>query len=209
MRNAVPEPCAPPAGNDGMRGLMAGAGALARFGLWFGGTLILLAAILIGIDVFLRKVFVLSIGGADELAGYALAIGSAWAFAATLLERGHIRIDSLYMQLPGAVRIVLDLVGVVLLVGFFALVFRHGIGVFEQSWVSGSRSQSALETPLIVPQAIWLAGLAIFLVIGVVLLAAAVARILRGDRAGASALIGTRSSADEVAEEMRAAERQR
>lgn len=192
-----------------MGALMAGAASLGRFGLLFGGALILLAAILIGIDVFLRKVFVLSIGGADELAGYALAIGSAWALAATLLDRGHIRIDSLYMQLPGPVRIVLDLVGVVLLVGFFALVFRHGIGVLEQSWVSGSRSQSALETPLIIPQTIWLVGLAIFLLIGAVLLAAAIMRILRGDRAGASALIGTRSSAEDVAEEMRAAERRR
>jgi TRAP-type C4-dicarboxylate transport system permease small subunit len=192
-----------------MGALMAGAAALARSGLLFGGALILLAAILIGIDVFLRKVFVVSIGGADELAGYALAIGSTWALAATLLDRGHIRIDSLYMLLPGTVRIMLDLVGVVLLVGFFALVFRHGIGVFEQSWVSGSRSQSALETPLIIPQAIWLVGLAIFLLIGAVLLVAAVARILRGDRAGASALIGTRSSAEEVAEEMRAAGRRR
>lgn len=192
-----------------MSGLMAGAAALARFGLWFGGALILLAAVLIGIDVFLRKVFVLSIGGADELAGYALAIGSAWALAATLLERGHIRIDSLYMQLPGAVRIALDLVGLVLLVGFFALVFRHGIGVFEQSWTSGSRSQSALETPLVIPQAIWLVGLATFVLVGVVVFLAALLRILRGDRAGASALIGTRSSAEEVVEEMRAAERRR
>lgn len=192
-----------------MSGLMAGAAALARFGLWFGGALILLAAVLIGIDVFLRKVFVLSIGGADELAGYALAIGSAWALAATLLERGHIRIDSLYMQLPGAVRIALDLVGLVLLVGFFALVFRHGIGVFEQSWTSGSRSQSALETPLVIPQAIWLVGLATFVLVGVIVFLAALLRILRGDRAGASALIGTRSSAEEVAEEMRAAERRR
>lgn len=192
-----------------MSGLMAGAAALARFGLWFGGALILLAAVLIGIDVFLRKVFVLSIGGADELAGYALAIGSAWALAATLLERGHIRIDSLYMQLPGAVRIALDLVGLVLLVGFFALVFRHGIGVFEQSWTSGSRSQSALETPLVIPQAIWLVGLATFVLVGVIVFLAALLRILRGDRAGASALIGTRSSAEEVVEEMRAAERRR
>lgn len=192
-----------------MSGLMAGAAALARFGLWFGGALILLAAVLIGIDVFLRKVFVLSIGGADELAGYALAIGSAWALAATLLERGHIRIDSLYMQLPGAVRIALDLVGLVLLVGFFALVFRHGIGVFEQSWTSASRSQSALETPLVIPQAIWLVGLATFVLVGVIVFLAALLRILRGDRAGASALIGTRSSAEEVVEEMRAAERRR
>lgn len=192
-----------------MRRVLASLDLLARSGLWFGGTLILLAAVLIGIDVFLRKVFVMSIGGADELAGYALSIGTAWALAATLLARGHIRIDSLYMLLPGTVRIVLDLIGLVLLVGFFGLVLWHGIGVFEQSWVSQSRSQSALETPLIVPQAIWLAGLGLFVVVGVALFLAAVARLVGGDRAGASTMIGTRSSAEEVADEMRAAESRR
>jgi TRAP-type C4-dicarboxylate transport system permease small subunit len=187
--------------------MMSGLSLLARCGLWFGGALILVAAMLIGIDVFLRKVFVLSIGGADELAGYALAIGTAWALAATLLDRGHIRIDSLYILLPAALRIVLDFVGLVLLVGFFALVFWHGLGVVAQSWVSRSRSQSALETPLVVPQAIWLVGLAAFIVVGAALFLAALGRVLRGDRAAASALIGTRSSAEEVAEEVRAAER--
>ncbi len=188
---------------------MAGLSVLARSGLWFGGALILLAAVLIGIDVFLRKVFVVSLGGADELAGYALAIGTVWALAATLLDRGHIRIDSLYMLLPAPIRIVLDFVGLVLLVGFFALVFWHGLGVFEQSWVSSSRSQSALETPLVIPQAIWLVGLAMFVLVGAALFLAALARLVRGDRAGASAMIGTRSSAEDVAEEVRAAERRR
>ncbi|WP_144183295.1 TRAP transporter small permease subunit [Elioraea rosea] len=182
---------------------------LARSGLWFGGVLILLAAILIGIDVFLRKVFVVSIGGGDELAGYALAIGTAWALAATLLDRAHIRIDSLYMLFPSAIRILLDLVGLVLLVGFFGLVFWHGLGVFEQSWTSHSRSQSALETPLIVPQAIWLLGLAMFILVGAVLFLTALARLLRGDRAGVAELVGTRSAAEDVAEEVRAAERRR
>lgn len=41
----------------------------------------LLAAVLIGIDVVIRKFFATSIGGADELAGYALAIGTSWGWA--------------------------------------------------------------------------------------------------------------------------------
>jgi TRAP-type C4-dicarboxylate transport system permease small subunit len=189
--------------------MMKALALLARSGLWFGGALILLSAILIGVDVFLRKVFVVSIGGGDELAGYALAIGTAWALAATLLDRAHIRIDSLYMLLPGVLRIVLDVIGLVMLLGFFGLIFWHGLGVFEQSWVSGSRSQSALETPLIVPQAIWLAGLLMFILVGAGLLLAALARLVRGDGAGVAGLIGTRSAAEDVAEELRAAERRR
>jgi len=50
-------------------------------GLWFGGALVLLAAVLIGIDVLMRKFLARSIGGADELAGYALAVGTPGALA--------------------------------------------------------------------------------------------------------------------------------
>src|SRR5690349_24258806 len=122
---------------------MTGVRRFAQWGLWFGGALILLAAVLIGIDVLMRKLLDRSIGGADELAGYALAIGTVWGLGAALLDRAHIRIDSLYVLFPQKLRLGLDLAALVLLVGFFALVGWHGIGVVTQSWTAGSRSQSA------------------------------------------------------------------
>jgi len=188
-----------------MRSVLAAAQGVARAGLWFGGALILLSALLIGVDVTVRKLFAVSVGGADELAGYALAIGTSWALAAALLDRAHIRIDSVYMLLPPRLRVALDFLGLALFIGFFALVGWHGIGVLQQSWVSGSRSQSELETPLILPQAIWLVGLGTFVAIGVVLFLAAIERLFADDRLGAGRLIGTRSAQEEVEEEMRAA----
>jgi TRAP-type C4-dicarboxylate transport system permease small subunit len=164
---------------------------------------VLAAALLIGVDVTLRKFFNASIGGADELAGYALALGTAWSLAATLLERAHIRIDSLYVLFPRWLRLALDFAGIALLLAFFGLIARHGWNVVEQSWVSGSRSQSALATPIAIPQAIWLAGLALFFLIGVWLLAYAAALIARGNAAGATRVISTRSAAEEVEEEIR------
>src|SRR5882762_506577 len=149
---------------------MTGVRRFAQWGLWFGGALVLLAAVLIGIDVLMRKFLARSIGGADELAGYSLAIGTAWGLGAALLDRAHIRIDSLYMLFPQKLRLALDLLALVLLVGFFALIAWHGLGVVSQSWVSGSRSQSALETPTVIPQALWIAGLAAFVAIGALLL---------------------------------------
>ena len=83
----------------------------AQWGLWFGGALVLLAAVLIGIDVLMRKFLARSIGGADELAGYSLAIGTAWGLGAALLDRAHIRIDSLYVLFPQKLRLALDLAG--------------------------------------------------------------------------------------------------
>jgi len=176
---------------------------LTRFGLWFGGALILAAAVLIGIDVTLRKLFDTSIGGADELAGYALALGTAWSLGAALLDRAHIRIDSLYVMFPRPLRLALDLAGIVLFLAFFGLIARHGWNVAEQSWVSESRSQSALQTPTVLPQAIWLAGLVLFLVVGGILLIRAVELIARGRADEAAQAISTRSAVEEIEEEIR------
>lgn len=177
--------------------------AISKFGLWFGGSLILLAATLIAVDVAMRILLNRSIGGADELAGYALAIGTVWALGAALLERGHIRIDSLYILFPVRLRLALDLFGLVLFVSFFGLVTWHGLGVLEQSLQSGSRSQSALETPLAIPQGLWIAGLVTFLATGTALFVHAIQLGLRGNTAGMAQAIGTRSAEEDVNEEIR------
>lgn len=187
-----------------MNSVLAVTRRISRFGLWFGGALVLLAAVLIGVDVVIRKLFSLSIGGADELAGYALAIGTSWGLGAALIERAHIRIDSLYVLFPNALRVVLDVAGLVLFVGFFAMVTWHARLVLDQSWVSGSRSQSAIETPVILPQVLWFGGLLLFFAVGVVLLIEALRRLLRGDVQAAVQLLGTRSAEEEVRLEMAA-----
>ena len=180
---------------------------ISRWGLWFGGVLVLLAAILIGVDVILRKFFTTSIGGADELAGYALAIGTAWGLAATLLERAHIRIDTLYMLFSRSYRIILDLFGLALFIFFFAMVAWHGSGVLMQSWASGSRSQSALQIPTVIPQLIWIIGLLLFVLVGATLFLDALVKLKRGDRAGISRTIGIRSAEEDVEEEVAALKR--
>jgi TRAP-type C4-dicarboxylate transport system permease small subunit len=182
---------------------MAGVRRFAQWGLWFGGALILLAAVLIGIDVLMRKFLARSIGGADELAGYALAIGTAWGLAAALIDRAHIRIDSLYVLFPQKLRLALDVAAVALLIGFFGLMTWHGLGVVSQSWTSGSRSQSALETPTVIPQFLWIVGLAAFVIVGVLLLASAFVMASRGDLRGVARAISTRSAEEEVEDEIR------
>lgn len=178
---------------------------ITRVSAWFAGALILIAALLIGVDIVLRTVFLKSIGGADELAGYSLAIGTSWGLGIALIDRAHIRIDSLYGYFPLALRLALDFVGLGLFIGFFALGGWHGYGVLEQSLVSGSRSQSALEVPTAIPQFIWILGLAVSLCVGICLLVAAAILIVRGNAAGATHLISTRSAQEEVAEEIAAA----
>lgn len=186
-----------------MEAVMRGARRLTQWGLWFGGALVLLAAILIGIDVVLRKLFNASIGGADELAGYALAIGTAWSLAAALLERAHIRIDSLYVLLPNRLRLALDFAGLAVFIAFFGLIAWHGSSMVMQSWTSGSRSQSALQTPTVIPQSIWILGLVVFVVIGALLFLHALILLGHGRVAEATGAISTRSAEEEVAAEIR------
>lgn len=176
--------------------------AVSRAGVWLSGALLVGAAGLVGVDVVLRKAFATSVGGADEVSGYALAIGSAWAFGYCLLERVHIRIDSVYVWLPARVRATLDVVATAAFTAFMALVTWYAWGVLEQSWSVGARSISPLATPLVIPQALWLAGLLSVLVAGGVLLARAVPALLRGRDVEVGRLVGYRTVGEELEEEL-------
>jgi len=179
---------------------------IARVGVWFGGVLLIAAAVLIGVEVVIRKAFSLSIGGADELSGYALAISTSWALAFALLERAHIRIDSLYVHLPVRLCALLDILGLALLIAFFALVTWYGFGVFRTSYTLDAESLSPLSTPLVVPQALWVLGLVMFLAIALLLLVRALAALACGDLATVRRLVGSRTVREEVAAEIGEAE---
>jgi TRAP-type mannitol/chloroaromatic compound transport system permease small subunit len=180
------------------------AGAVARAGVWFGGGLIIASALLVGIEVVIRKAFDLSIGGADELSGFALAISTSWALAFALLERAHIRIDSLYVRLPVRLCAVLDLLGLALFTGFIALVAWHGFGVFRTSYDLGARSLSPLGTPLVVPQLIWVLGFVVFLATAVLLFLRALVALIGGDLQTVRGLVGSRTVREEIAAELEA-----
>ena len=62
-----------------MQRLQTAAEGISRVGAIVGGAMLLVASILICIDITLRYAFAITLGGADELSGYALAISSAWA----------------------------------------------------------------------------------------------------------------------------------
>ena len=182
--------------------LLAYARKAARAGAWFGGGLLLAAAFLIGVEVVIRKAFNLTIGGADELSGHALAISTSWALAFTLLERAHIRIDSLYAHLPTRICALLDIAGLALLTVFVALIAWYGLGVFQTSYRLGAHSLSPLGTPLAVPQLIWVLGFVLFLVIATLLLVRALMLLIAGDAAAVTRLIGSRTVSEEIEAEL-------
>src|SRR6185436_19989580 len=92
-----------------MQRLQTIAEGISRVGAVVGGAMLLVAALVICIDIALRYTLSWTVGGADELSGYALAISSAWGFSAALLTRSHIRIDTVYVRVGTRLRAALDI----------------------------------------------------------------------------------------------------
>jgi TRAP-type C4-dicarboxylate transport system permease small subunit len=187
--------------------LQAIAEGISRVGAIVGGAMLLVASLIICVDITLRYTISKTLGGADELSGYALAISSAWGFSAALLTRSHIRIDTLYVRVGSRMRAILDLLSLATFAGFIGLITWHAWGVVRQSWDSGSRSLSELETPVIIPQAMWFAGLVFFVLVALLLLARSLHAFATGDLPKLFELIGSKSAVAEAEEEVRATER--
>ena len=190
-----------------MERLQAIAAGISRCGAIAGGAMLLVAAVTICVDIFLRYAFSLTVGGADDLSGYALAIASAWGFSVALFSRSHIRIDTVYVRVRRRARATLDLLSLACFALFVGLVAWHAWGVLELSFASGSRSLSAIEMPLAIPQALWFVGLAFCVAVALLLLARGVIAYARGDLNRLFELIGSKSALAEAKEEINAAER--
>jgi len=169
--------------------------------VWIGGSLLLASAILVSVDVVIRKLFTVSLGGADELSGYAFAIGIAWAFPFALLRRANVRIDALYQHLPARVSAVLDIVALVALAVFVTVLTRYAWEVASASWRLDALSNSALKMPLWIPQGLWFLGLALFFLTTAALTLRAGLALASGDLATVRKLAGARSIQEEAAEE--------
>lgn len=169
--------------------------------VWAGGALLFLAAFTVSVDVIARKLFSVSLGGADELSGYAFAIGTSWAFAFALLRRANVRVDALYQHLPLKLCALLDLLALVALGVFVAYLARYGFEVLSTSWSLSARSNSALKVPLWIPQALWFGGLVLFSTTVLLLLARSLAHLARGRWDAVHALLGARSVREEADDE--------
>jgi len=185
--------------------LQSAAEGISRVGAIVGGAMLLVASILICIDITLRYTISVTLGGADELSGYALAISSAWGFSSALLSRSHIRIDTVYVRIKSIrFRAMLDLISLATLMGFFGMVTWYAWGVVKQSWDSDSHSLSAIEAPLVIPQGLWFAGLLFFVALSLLLLVRGLLAFIAGDYNGLFALIGSKSALAEAEEEIAA-----
>jgi TRAP-type C4-dicarboxylate transport system permease small subunit len=175
--------------------------SFSRVLVWIGGILILGSAVLVTMEVLLRKFFNYSIGGADELSGYAFAVATTLGFAYALFERAHIRVDALLVILPRGLRIALSFFGLALLIGFAAIIGLQAWSLVGDTLQHGSRSITPMRTPLAIPQIPWLLGWCFFILCGVVLFVAAVGSLLKGDPAATERLIGVKTLDEQIKDE--------
>jgi TRAP-type C4-dicarboxylate transport system permease small subunit len=173
----------------------------AQIAVWIGGGLLIFAAVLTTIDVFLRKIFNWSFGGADEIAGYMFAISTAFAFAYATIHRAHVRIDALYIRLPPRIRTTLDVLGFLMLGGFLAVVAERAFDVWWNSVLNSSVSITPLVTKLAWPQGFWFAGISFFMLIFFLMLARIVTALFARDWLRIAQLVGPRGVEEEVKEE--------
>ena len=158
-----------------------------RFSLWLawlGGALIVFSALLVSIEVFLRKIFNVSLGGADEISGYAFGVATALALSYALFERAHIRVDALLGLFPKGLRGVINIFGLILLMGFVAVLVHNIWYMVGDSLAHGSRSITPMRVPLALPQIPWFLGWVFFLFSCALIGLVALKRMLRGDAAG-------------------------
>ncbi len=172
---------------------------------WLGtlfGLIFLALSFMVAVETVTRKVFNYSLQGADELGGYALALGATIAFSLALMGRSHIRVDVFHDRLPLWLKTGLNWVSVVSLAAFAGLMAYLAWFVVRDTRVYMSVSQTPWATPLQYPQSAWLAGLILFALVSAGYALRATWLLVRGDVAVLNHEFGPRTTKDEVAEEL-------
>jgi TRAP-type mannitol/chloroaromatic compound transport system permease small subunit len=155
---------------------------LSTYAVWISGTLLLLTCFMIAIEVVLRKVFSVSIGGADELSNYVQAMSCSWAFSYALFRKAHIRIDVLYIHIKKqTMRFILDIVSLLFFGFYMSIVSYFSFGVFYTSFIKKSIANTPMATPLWIPQGLWLMGILAFTLTIFLILAGVLYNWINGD----------------------------
>jgi TRAP-type C4-dicarboxylate transport system permease small subunit len=187
-----------------MEKLLAVNTSVARVLVWIGGSLLILSAFMVTVDVLLRDFVGVTLGGADEMSGYVFAISTAWALPYALISRTNVRIDALYLLVGERFRSLLDIFGLILLgVFIFPLTWRVWL-MLEDSYKYWTKSITPLQTPVAIPQTLWFFGLLLLCLTLLLIVVMSLVRLARGDDAGIRELSGARTIDEETQESLSA-----
>lgn len=147
------------------------------------------------LDIVMRQIGT-SLGGTEEIAGYAMAIATSWGMGYTLLELGHVRIDLLRSRMQSFGRALFDVFAMVVMSGVVVTIAIKAWPVVERSLVNGSRANTPLETPLALVQVPWFAGWVWFAVMSCIVTLAALSLIVKGRAAETEPMVGAFAEQD-------------
>lgn len=182
---------------DGRPAFLGVAEKIAVFlALCAGGTVLVLA-LLIFADIIGRDLLGVSVQGTDEIGGYVLAFVGSLGMALTLLRRGHPRIDLFFRFFPNVVGDGLHVLAQITIAAVAVFMTWHAWAELQTTLRFGSITNTPLQTPLWVPQAIWVLG-TVFFAITACLTAAHAVFLLLGDRAGVARFYGPVTIDEEV-----------
>lgn len=174
---------------------------LSRILAWIAGALILVGCSgLISIDVITRLLFRRGVVESFELSGYALAAAIGLGLAFTVTSKANVRVDILLDALPRRFRAPCDLIAALSLSLIALALAWFCWKTLAQSVAMSARSISTLQVPMAIPQALWWAGIFWFACVAVLMPLQAMARLLRRDRTGFDALIGSLRVTEEISQ---------
>lgn len=188
-----------------LAGWQAVAASLSLAAVRAGGALMFVSAFMVGFDVIARKAIGWSLGGSDELSGYAFAIATSWSLAFALLQRANVRIDALYIYLPRPAAAAIDLLSLIVLGLFVGLLMWFAASVLADSLHFSTKANTPLATPQWLPQTLWLAGFLIFVFAWLPLVLRCALALVRGDFTAINAMAGARSQTEDAGEEIASA----
>jgi TRAP-type C4-dicarboxylate transport system permease small subunit len=166
------------------------------------GVIFLGLAAIVTIETAARKLFNVSLQGADELGGYALAVGSTIAFSLALIGRNHIRVDVFHEKFSARGQALLNWISIVSLAAFALFIAWVAFKVLGDTLAYRSTAQTPWATPLIIPQGVWYAGLVTFAIVACALALRATRLLLRGDIARVNTDFHPKSAKEELKEEL-------
>jgi TRAP-type C4-dicarboxylate transport system permease small subunit len=161
------------------------------------------------VEIIGRKLYGFSLQGVDEIGGYSLAVAASLGFAHALAMRAHTRIDFLIVKLGESPKASLNVVAMVTLALMAIFALLKGVPVLLESIEFKSHSTSPLQTPMWIPQGIWIAGLALFAIVASALAIHALILLAKRDFAHITLFYGPPSLDEEIDREVSLLEERR
>ncbi|MBX3529633.1 MAG: TRAP transporter small permease [Rhizobiaceae bacterium] len=166
------------------------------------GVLMILLSFAITAETLLRKFFSVTLGGIDELGGYAIAVAAPLAFTVALVHKSHIRINQLTSLFSRPAQATLDALSVVAMAVLGGYFFYFTVQTVMDTFAYNSIAQTQWATPLIYPQSVWLVASATFPIAAIILALQALRLLARRDWPALSRRFGSVTAAEELQAEL-------